>query len=158
MRHTAASQDELVAFAMRSVAERAVGRLGSRLEARPTDVDGLADVCAELLPLDDERRVEAAVWFELVALARSGGPLHEVSVETHEGIAQVVGHVVGGLLGPETDPDALGRAAAHLHALLDGLALHEVLYPGSRDPDTVRTLVRDHLRTLDRGVRAAGGG
>lgn len=155
MRHTAASQGELVAFAMRTVAERAAQRVGDRSarsagRAEP-DVDELVDLCCELVPLDEERRVEAAVWLELVTLARTDGTLRAVSEQAHAGIGRVVGAVVAAVLGRDGGDGLLDLETARLHALLDGLVLHEVLYPGLRDAALMRAVVRDHLQGLADG-------
>lgn len=146
MRHTAASQGELLAYAMQVLSDRVVERVARRATG-PADVDGLTEVCCELLPLDAERMAEAAVWFELVALARTDPALHRLSLASHEGIGGFARSVTAALL-PETAPERVDHEAARLHALLDGLALHGVLHPDRVDAGGVRELVRAHLRGL----------
>lgn len=154
MRHTAASQDDLVAFAMRAVADRVgarvAGRVGGWDAAHAADLDDLVDLCGEVLPLDDERRAEAAVWLELVTLARTAPRLAEVSTQAHLGIRSLVDRVVAALL-PEADPARHEAEATRLHALLDGLALHVVLQPEVADLRGVRAAVRHHLAHLAAG-------
>ncbi|QKE83910.1 TetR family transcriptional regulator C-terminal domain-containing protein [Arthrobacter sp. NEB 688] len=151
MRNTAASQDELVAFAMRVVADRVGQRVAARVggwdAARVPSTDDLADLCGEVLPLDAERRAEAAVWLELVTLARTDTRLAEVSGQAHAGIRTLVDRVVGALL-PAGDTARHEAEAVRLHALLDGLTLHVVLHPGATDVTAVRAVVRDHLAGL----------
>ncbi|WP_240917806.1 TetR/AcrR family transcriptional regulator [Phycicoccus sp. HDW14] len=153
MRHTATSQSDLVAFAMEAVAERVASRIGARVSgwstAGPPDVGDLVELCGEVLPLDDERRAEAAVWLELVTLARTDPTLADVSDAAHAGLRRVADRVVSVLL-PGADRRTLAREALRLHALLDGLALHGVLHPRAAGPAQVRAVVAHHLAALRR--------
>lgn len=155
MRHTAASQSELVAFAMEAVAERVARRVADRSSGwtrqMPPALDDLAGLCGEVLPLDPERLAEASVWLELVTLGRTDPRLGAVSEEAHVGLRRIVDRVVAGVV-PGAGSARLEHEAVRLHALLDGLALHAVLHPEQADADAIRTVVRDHLAGL-----AAGG-
>lgn len=154
MRHTVASQDDLVAFAMRAVADRVGVRVTARVggwdAAHAPGLDDLVDLCGEVLPLDDERRAEAAVWLELVTLARTAPRLAEVSAQAHLGIRSLVDRVVAVLL-PEADPARHEAEVTRLHALLDGLTLHVVLQQEATDLRDVRAVVRHHLAGLAAG-------
>lgn len=148
MRHTASSQDELVAFAMGVVADRVGARIRDRvstwgLDHRP-DLDELTALCGEVLPLDADRRAEGAVWLELVTLARTDARLAEVSTAAHVGLRSIVDRVLDILL-PDAGATRRGQEAVRLHALLDGLTLHVVLHPGTVDVDRLPGLVREHL-------------
>lgn len=151
MRHTAASQADLVAFAMEAVAERVAARVATRVAGwraeRPPTLDDLTDLCGEVLPLDAERLAEAAVWLELVTLARTDERLGRVSAEAHEGLRRLAERVVAALR-PAAGPTRREEEAVHLHALLDGLALHAVLHPGLVDPGSMAAVVRAHLAGL----------
>lgn len=146
MRHSVASQSELVAFAMRVLGERVLERITSRSD--DTGLDGITDVCCEVLPLDAERMAEAEVWVELMTRSRTDPTLRAVAEETHAGLGALAGGVVAHLLGPGAAPDHVALEAERLHALLDGLALHGVHHPGGVEPDRVRALVRAHLGSL----------
>lgn len=146
MRHSVASQAELVAFAMRVLAERVQERITAR--AGDPGLDGVTAVCCEVLPLDDERMAEAEVWVELMARARTDPTLRPVADEAHAGLRALAGSVVAHLLGPGAPPDRVALEAERLHALLDGLTLHGVHHPGAVGPDRVRALVRAHVGSL----------
>lgn len=154
MRHTAASQGELLAFAMGVVAERVAGRVAARAAAGPADLDALTDVLGEVLPLDAERTAEAAVWVELVTRARTDAALAPVSADAHAGLRTLVATVVAAAV-PGAAPERVADEAVALHALLDGLALHAVLHPGSVEPGLARRLVRAHLEGLRSGPGSA---
>jgi AcrR family transcriptional regulator len=156
MRHTAASQSELVAFAMEAVAERVARRVADRVSGwtrqAPPALDDLAGLCGEVLPLDPERLAEAAVWLELVTLGRTDPRLGAVSEQAHVGLRRIVDRVVVGAVPPAGAGRArLEHEAVRLHALFDGLALHAVLHPELVDPDAMRAVVRDHLAGLAAG-------
>lgn len=155
MRHTAASQSELVAFAMGAVADRVARRVADRVSGwtrqAPPGLDDLAGLCGEVLPLDPERLAEASVWLELVTLARTDSRLGAVSEEAHIGLRRIVERVVAGV-APGAGAPRLEHEAVRLHALLDGLALHAVLHPEQVDPDAMRGVVRDHLAGLAAGA------
>ena len=151
MRNTAASQSELVAFAMTVVGERVAARVATRLDrGLPDDgeakVEALTDLCCEVLPLDEDRRAEAEVWLELVTAARTDSSLAGVSATAHDGLRRLARTVVAAR--GVTDSEAAERGARELHALLDGLALHLVLHPADRDVETVRAVVRDRVRPV----------
>lgn len=149
MRHTVASQAELVAFAMRVLAERVQERVSASVW--DSGLDGQTDVCCELLPLDAERLAEAEVWLELMARARTDPALRPVADEAHTGLRAFSTSVVAQLLRPGTPPDRVSLEAERLHALLDGLAVHGVHHPGAVQPERARALVRAHLASLAGG-------
>ncbi|MBM6405676.1 TetR family transcriptional regulator C-terminal domain-containing protein [Phycicoccus sp. CSK15P-2] len=149
LRNTFPSRAGLVGFAMTAVAERVTARVEARAAQGATDVEGLTDLCCEVLPLDAERLAEAEVWMELVVLGRTDAALRERSVATHEALGRFCAGVVTHLRpGPVRD---VASDAAGLHAMLDGLALHAVLHPDRFDTGRAREAVRDHLAALARG-------
>lgn len=147
LRNTFGRQGDLMAFAMTAVAERVTARVEARATARPPGLEDLADLCGEVLPLDEERRAEAEVWLELVVLARTDAELATVSVAAHEALRRLVAGVVGAVLAGAA-AERLELETARLHALLDGLALHGVLHPETFDAAMARHAVRDHLASL----------
>lgn len=119
-----------------SVRERAVEAVVDKFRARvaaiPDDLGGRARaraVLLELLPLDDERRTEMEVLLALGAAASTEpglrGSYDMVNAAVRDACARAAA--------------ALGRDSAvdvdHLHALVDGLALHIVRR--TRGDDTV---------------------
>ena len=100
---------------------------------------------AELLPLDEERRREAAVWLAFVARARVDPELRDIGEQADETLRAIVRHAL--------DPLALADvelAVEDTHALVDGLALHAVLQPGRPTPVLMRRVLQAHLERLTR--------
>ncbi|GAA1924001.1 TetR/AcrR family transcriptional regulator [Nocardioides hwasunensis] len=118
----------------------------------------------ELLPLDDERRVEAEVWLATMDAARHDPALAEARAMAWAGIRQMSRIAVAWVRGRELDPH-LGRlleeplaepvderAAATVHALLDGLAMQCYAYAEQVELDDLRVTLRSHLDEVARGA------
>ena len=85
IRHYFTSQSELMAFAMATLLERVQARLtvaGQRVK----DLDTLAEMLDEVLPLDAQRRGESEVWLALSTAARTDPVLGGLAEEAHRGL------------------------------------------------------------------------
>ena len=138
LRHYFATQEDLHAFALRSMLEQTVVRVrrwlasddGSPRERAVTLVE-------QLLPLDDERRSECLVWYAFADRARLDAVLGDVRRQGWLGTRHVARLAVAeaartarplGLEDELSDP-ALEARAARLHVLVDGWAVHGISYP-----------------------------
>lgn len=148
LRHSFPTKTELLAFAMELAHERAALRIGQHAGMR----DPLRRTRAalhELLPLDDERTVEMRVHLALMGESPAHERLAELADAAHEAISGLCIEAVtvlrdAGQVRAEVD---VPRAAATLHALIDGLALHAMRDPRRRRP-AVRAL-DEHLLSLN---------
>ncbi|OZC76592.1 hypothetical protein CH251_06875 [Rhodococcus sp. 06-462-5] len=154
LRYYFSDQGELVLFAAEAMTQRVV----ARLEAHPTDGDGLLRairVLEELLPLDEDRSVEASVWLEAIVRARFDERLAALKTAGWFGsryLCRLAWAHLHDLDRPNSpaftfDSAADERAAAELHTFVDGLTLQAVTYPEQLAADEVRRLLRDHLQT-----------
>lgn len=130
LRHSFATKADLLADAMLLAAEQAGPRIG-RHDDEPDPLRRLRAVLHELLPLDDQRTVEMRVHLALMAESPAHPRLAELADRIDTALRGVCTQGLHALadadrLAPGTD---LPLAAATLHGLLDGLALHT-----SRDP------------------------
>ncbi|NHA01151.1 TetR family transcriptional regulator [Nocardioides sp. W3-2-3] len=110
----------------------------------------------EVMPLDDERRVEMRVHLALMAESPAHERLAEFAAAAHDAIRGLCLDALtvlrdAGRVRADLD---LRRATDTLHALLDGLALH-AMYDPRRRRVAVRAL-DEHLASLAPPV--AGGG
>ncbi|MEV6669178.1 TetR family transcriptional regulator C-terminal domain-containing protein [Streptomyces sp. NPDC051162] len=156
VRHYFSDHDELVIFAMGEL----VGRIEHRLRARADLVLATApgsdlrtraeELLAELLPLDDERRVEAELWIAFTTAARTRPGLRPRAVELQQGTVALLARVLQG--GQESGglPDGLDveLESLRLAALVDGLTLQAVLEPDRLTPELLRRMLSHHLDTL----------
>lgn len=153
IRHYFSSQDELMAFAMATLDERARARVQRRIalvDRAVLDLDAVVDVLGEVLPLDAQRKAESEVWLALLASARTDEHLRALADEAHRslrGLCEgVVRHVAeGGATAHEVD---VVQETDRLHGLLDGLAVHGTMYPRQLPRTRLRAAVRAHVTDL----------
>ncbi len=132
-------------------------RIGDRVTARiralpPCDdpVDGALARLAETMPLDDDRTIEMEVYLVLGTVALTDPGLHEAYMAVHGDLARLCGATVRAV-APTADADDANRRQRHLHALLDGLALHTL---HGMAPADAMAVLREHLHDI---ARPAGG-
>lgn len=129
--HYFADKDEILLSALRQSHQR----IRSRLARRVRGVSGLAalrEVLLDNLPLDAERtqetRLEVSFWSRSLAsehlaeVQRAEAEELRAAVRSLLGSAQAAGEIASG--------ENLDDVTEHLLALVDGLSLHLLLYPG----------------------------
>jgi AcrR family transcriptional regulator len=160
VRHYFASSEELLTHSFRVVVDRVVARLEAaetRLaEARPGSGghrSAALDLLAELLPLDEERAVDACVWMAFKNAARIRPFLGPEADRSHRAVAAVVGRLVLDLAGDDgaTGQQRLVTEAERLLATLDGLVLHALLQPEWMTAQVCHDVLEAHLASLAGG-------
>jgi AcrR family transcriptional regulator len=170
VRHYFASSDELLTHAFAVVVDRIVGRLtaaDSRLgDTPPASGEQHAAVLAllgELLPLNEERAVDACVWMAFKNAARTRPFLAAEADRSHRAVAAVVGGLILGLAEAESagadhaavlDQQVLVTEAELLLAVLDGLTMHALLQPEWMTALMCRDVLEAHLEGLNRRLAA----
>ena len=166
LRHYFADQAGLLLFA----AQHTVEGIGERMAAELADrvqqpVEVVQGVLEQLLPLDEERWTEVAVYFGLIDLTRLAPGHQEFRSWAFRESRRVVRELVQWLAGgPEPEPDllvpndtggaeplddpALEAEAVALQVLLDGLAVQGLLYPRLMDPAAQRAALRHALERV----------
>jgi AcrR family transcriptional regulator len=128
LRHYFKTKEELLASAARLLEERVIRRLRERTSGLPPREAVRAALC-QVLPLDEERRVEGRIWFAYANRSLVDGRIAEEHQIVFDGVRELcVGAIQEmaeiGHLAPGADPDL---EASRLHALVDGLAVHGLL-------------------------------
>ncbi len=147
LRHYFSTQDELTAFAMGSLMERARARV-EKASSSAVDLDGIVRLVEEVLPLDAERLAESEVWLAMAAAARTDAALRVLADEAHRALRGLCDSIVRALTvdsGPDLD---VVLETDRLHALVDGLAVHGTIYPRLMPRTRARAAVRAHLAEL----------
>lgn len=161
VRHYFASSDELLAHSFGVVVDRISGRLDAA-EARLADTApgsaehrrGVLTLLSELLPLDEERAVDACVWMAFKNAARTRPFLAPEADRSHRTVAAVVGRLMMELAeNSGTDRQQLVTEAERLLATLDGLTMHALLQPEWMTAQMCHDVLEAHLASL--GSRAA---
>ena len=172
VRHYFASSDELLSHAFAVAVDRIIGRL-TAAEARLADLPpGAAEhhgavvaLLGEVLPLDEDRAVDACVWMAFKNAARTKPFLAAEADRSHRAVAVVVGGLILGLAGtapgPAADADAAGAGvdqqvlvteAELLLAVLDGLTMHALLQPEWMTAQMCNDVLEAHLEGLNRRI------
>lgn len=156
VRHYFASSDELLAHSFGAVVDRIASRLDAA-EARLPGTRGTAEhraavleLLKELLPLDEERAVDACVWMAFKNAARTRPFLAPEADRSHRTVAAVVGRLMMDLNGASGDPDhqRLVTEAERLLATLDGLTMHALLQPEWMTAQMCHDVLEAHLASL----------
>ncbi|WP_238418944.1 TetR/AcrR family transcriptional regulator [Gordonia sp. 'Campus'] len=148
LRHVFADKEELLEFSMRLIYERVAVRLRRHDRIR-SPLRWAEAALSEVLPLDDDRRVEMHVNLAMVTESVAHPGLAAAAREAHEGLRSLCVTVLTVLdehvfLGAGRDLDA---DAIALHALVDGLAMH-LLIADTESPARAQRVLRDHLAGL----------
>lgn len=157
LRHYFTTQAELLRFAIELILERLPRRLSALLAEPAGDPYTTARrILEELLPLDDERHVEALVWLAFADQARLDPELATVREQAWDGTRYLCRVAVADLRRrprpaelsqPLADPADETRAE-QLHALVDGLTLQAISYPDRMPAERLRGALSDHLQAL----------
>lgn len=158
LRHYFDTHEQMMLFAVEMLADDVMARIGVMSE-RAEGVDGLVDLMLEVVPVDDLRRAEYALWLELATLGTRDDELRAASRRSHEGLRRLCTSVLR--VACERDPEVDGGpdetlAAVELHALLDGVSMHLALYPENVDVDDVAALLRARLTGMAAALTGSG--
>jgi AcrR family transcriptional regulator len=174
VRHYFASSEELLTHSFGVVVDRIVGRLraaddrlGGLLPGTAEHREAALTMLGELLPLDEERAVDACVWMAFKNAARTRPFLAAEADRSHRAVAAIMGGLVLELsAGPDGSSDQPGRPdpdpdqqrlvteAERLLATLDGLTMHVLLQPEWMTAQMCRDVLEAHLAGLGSRVPA----
>jgi AcrR family transcriptional regulator len=149
VRHYFADHDELLRFAFEELADRVERRVMARVaQVRSAATPALrrqavADLLAELLPMDADRRDESAIWLAFTSAARTRPLLRPHARRSHQGMRELIGKVL-----ESAGVADVALETERLAALLDGLAVNGVLQPDLTTPDVMRAVLDRHLTSL----------
>jgi AcrR family transcriptional regulator len=159
VRHYFASSDELLTHSFGVVVDRIVGRLTAADErlaetqpGTPEHHQGVLTLLGELLPLDDERAVDACVWMAFKNAARTKPFLAAEADRSHRAVAAIVGRLVMEVSSAANtgtvDQQRLVTEAERLLATLDGLTMHALLQPEWMTAQMCGDVLESHLSGL----------
>jgi AcrR family transcriptional regulator len=149
MRHYFKTQSERFLFCMQMVIDRASSRIQSL--TLPDDTEhAIQFLIEQVLPLDDDRRAESEVWLAFISKSLVDPDLHRLRQESHSLLHQMFRNLIEALITqgmshPQLD---LELETMHLHALVDGFAVHGVTQKEKISPDDMKNVIRHHLKSL----------
>ncbi len=149
MRHYIATQDDLFVFAMELFSERFKARVAA-LAPEGSLIERLQAVLEQLLPLDDERRLETEVWLAFVVRAQNKPKLKATLKEMNEAILWHIEIVLDILIATGYFREGVQKEVEgeRLLALINGLAINAILWFETTTPDKMRALLRSHLLSI----------
>jgi AcrR family transcriptional regulator len=131
LRHYLPTRDDLLVFAFRLAGERATERIRAAGDVR------VERILEHAMPLDEERRQEALIWFAFVGLA----PTHPtLAAELDRAYRDVIDRLAARVGDRE-------RAAA-LFAAVDGIAVQALAMPARMTPARQRAALRLHVAAI----------
>ncbi|MDI6104062.1 TetR/AcrR family transcriptional regulator [Actinoplanes sp. NEAU-A12] len=147
------SQQGLLRFAALAVAGNVSARVRALLQSDSDAANRARLLLEAMLPVDQERRVEADVWLAFLIRSRVDDALEELRSKAWTGTRHICRLAVSlrrGVAMPETIgaelPDAdLETWAQHLHMFVDGLTVQAVTYPDRLSTDDLRVAVHRQL-------------
>lgn len=105
---------------------------------------------SEVLPVDEERKIEMEVWLAFSAKVLVDKTLRELSDKVygdmHEGFKNVV-HALQ-LLDIAKDGLDIEMEVNRLHAIVDGMAMHHLLNPEQFTHEEMMETLKYHLHSL----------
>jgi AcrR family transcriptional regulator len=152
VQHYFTSKDELLAFAYELLTERVAARTSMRdgpdTDSEPEPRDVIRAALVELLPLDEERTLEAHVGVAFLARAAVDPEMAAQLRKTHADLEDLVIDQLRrgqhrGVVGVHLDPV---REARTLLAVLDGLSAHVLI--GHHSPADAERAFDAHLDDL----------
>ncbi|WP_297004418.1 TetR/AcrR family transcriptional regulator [uncultured Corynebacterium sp.] len=153
IRNTYASQHDLLAAAAKDVGDRMDRRLNRHdLTGSPGThtVDTAAAVLGELLPLDEERRLENIVLGEFMMASRTKEVFRNITDRMSTDMQSVVGIVLHGLGVP---PERAARSAVSIKTLMVGMTFDASTSHGALPPEQMILLITEALQSAAERTR-----
>ncbi|MER5321587.1 TetR/AcrR family transcriptional regulator [Streptosporangium roseum] len=156
LRHYFDTQRGLLSFAAQAVGRSVAKRIAGHLHADLPGVERAQLLLEELLPLDENRRVEVDVWLACLVRSHVDESLAELRGTSWAGERYICRLAIASChdmplperMDQEFADADLERQAMRLHLFVDGLTLQTATYPQRFTPQGIRATVRDELRLL----------
>lgn len=156
LRHYFSDQTGLVQFAAELMTERVVERLLQHLERGESGPEAGVRILEELLPFDDERQIEVAVWLEVLTRARFDPQMAKLTTvgwfgERH--VCRIAWAVARGVTVPDSPDERFSDAVDEstvdlLHTFVDGLTLQAATSPAQLPAEVVAERLDSFVRFL----------
>ena len=148
LRHVFPTRAELLQFSAELMVQRATDRvLAVREGSDPADY--ALEVLKNFLPLAADSRAELEVNIALIAESPALPQLVPIRNRAYEELGNACLRLTEKVAGRPGDPELVERAR-HLHALLDGLALHLLMEPPGNDKTWATEILKKELARITR--------
>ncbi|GGN54523.1 TetR/AcrR family transcriptional regulator [Oceanobacillus indicireducens] len=149
LRHYFSTKDEMLLFIMDYYLEEGKKRSQSKSWS-DNPLQAVAAVLLELVPIDEEKKIETSVWWILALQSLTSDTLKEKKDEMTNGMYELASSMIEilALQGILSDSTNVKLEKSRLAVLIDGLSIHALLRPDVYSPDKVKEVIRYHLETL----------
>lgn len=149
LRHYFSTQDEMLLFIMNYYLEEGKKRSQSK-EWSKNPLQAVEEVLLELVPIDEEKRIETSVWWIFALRSLTSEILKEKKNEMTNGTYELANSVIQMLVlqGILSDSIHVELETSRLSALIEGISIHALLRPDVYSPEKVKEVIRYHLETL----------
>ncbi|MBW8350545.1 TetR family transcriptional regulator [Bacillus sp. IITD106] len=149
LRHYFSTKDEMLLFIMDYYLEEGKKRSQSKSWS-DNPLQAVAEVLLELVPIDEEKKIETSVWWILALQSLTSDTLKEKKDEMTNGMYELANSMIEILVlqGILSDSTNVKLEKSRLAALIDGLSIHALLRPDVYSPEKVKEVIRYHLETL----------
>ncbi|SES98886.1 transcriptional regulator, TetR family [Oceanobacillus limi] len=149
LRHYFSSQSDLLSYSMELVSNRVKQRIQTTAYNGPP-LEMLTNVISELLPIDEDRRIEMEVWFVFSAKTLVDSKLESLSAAVYQEMHQGIENILRALEEFKLAKKGIDLEVEvdRLHALIDGLASHHLLHPETFTKDKMIHTLKYHLLSL----------
>ena len=149
LRHYFSTKDEMLLFIMDYYLEEGKKRSQSKSWS-DNPLQAVAEVLLELVPIDEEKKVETSVWWILALQSLTSNTLKEKKDEMTNGMYELASSMIEILVlqGILSDSTNVKLEKSRLAALIDGLSIHALLRPDVYSQEKVKEVIRYHLETL----------
>lgn len=149
LRHYFSTQDEMLLFIM----DYFLGEGKKRSEQKEWSEDPLKaveEVLLELVPVNDEKKIETSVWWIFALRSLTSTVLKEKRDEMTTGTYTLVKSMLKILAaqGILSESIQIDLETIRLSALIEGMSIHALLRPDVYTPEKVQDVIRYHLETL----------
>lgn len=147
VQHHFPTKDAMLNAVMEEASEEFQRRLATRIPADATAEQALRAVVHELLVLDPDGRVATVVWTQRLARAMVDPSMRDRHAQEWLELEQLIAHLLRGVV-PDQPSDWASDQAAFLLALVDGLAISQVVEPDRIPAERAERLVAEALDRL----------
>ncbi|QYR23930.1 TetR family transcriptional regulator C-terminal domain-containing protein [Paenibacillus sp. sptzw28] len=140
------SQNELIAYSMRLISQRANERI-QKLPFKGEPRHDIELIIAEITPLDEERTLESEVWLAFAGKAVSDPDIRALSREVHDELHAGFRRMIDHLIARSVTKEGINAEfeTKRLHALVDGLVVHHTTFPELFVREELMAVVSYHL-------------
>lgn len=149
LRHYFSTQDEMLLFIMNYYLEKGEERsLNRNWSENP--LQAVEEVLLELVPIDEEKKIETTVWFILALRSLTSSTLKEKKDEMTNGTYDLANSLIEILVVKGWLSNSVHKELEknRLSALIEGLSIQALLRPDVYSPEKVRELIRYHIESI----------